>query len=232
MSISREQHGEAAQMNAGSALLDEKQEDGKEGIKSLQVNGKINSSKWLLTSDSWQEPGKWPFFLAFLLSQEEYVTAFYEAYAKMQMELVEASKKKAEEPQISIPSGEVTAGTSSRQVGVKSKREELEEDELEWEEASPIGRCRPNQPTHHKFFFITHKKKKRRRTSSSSSPWWRWTGHELGIRKKIIIFLLLLLLLVHWLMPPLILQVFRVSFLEQIIRVFELMSLRQTRMKS
>ncbi|CAA7389442.1 unnamed protein product [Spirodela intermedia] len=106
MSLSRDQRGEAAPMNASPALLDQKQEDGKEGTESLQ---------------------------------EEYVTAFYEAYAKMQMELAEAAKKKAEEPEVSQPlipilSSEVTAGTSCRQVGVKSKREELE-----WEEAPPIG---------------------------------------------------------------------------------------------
>ncbi|CAA6654773.1 unnamed protein product [Spirodela intermedia] len=106
MSLSRDQRGEAAPMNTSPALLDQKQKDGKEGTESLQ---------------------------------EEYVTAFYEAYAKMQMELAEAAKKKAEEPEVSQPlipvlSSEVAAGTSCRQVGVKSKREELE-----WEEAPPIG---------------------------------------------------------------------------------------------
>ena len=68
--------------------------------------------------------------LAFFLCQEEYFTAYYEAYARMQMELLEASRKREEE----IETGEVSAETADRRIGVKSKREELE-----WKEAPPIG---------------------------------------------------------------------------------------------
>lgn len=70
--------------------------------------------------------------------QDEYVKAYYAAILKKQQELEEAAKGQQE-----LSSAEVTENVSntnsSRQVGMKSKREEdVEDDDIEWEEA-PIG---------------------------------------------------------------------------------------------
>lgn len=69
--------------------------------------------------------------------QDEYVKAYYAAILKKQQELEEAAKGQQE-----LSSTEVTENVantnSSRQVGMKAKREEDEDDDIEWEEA-PIG---------------------------------------------------------------------------------------------
>ncbi|MQM05714.1 hypothetical protein Taro_038540 [Colocasia esculenta] len=73
--------------------------------------------------------------------QEEYATAYYEAYVKMQKQLAEASRSVQEEPEQStsnLPSG-ISDANFVRQVGVKAKREEDEDGGIEWEEASHTG---------------------------------------------------------------------------------------------
>ncbi|KAM7278925.1 hypothetical protein ACFE04_006059 [Oxalis oulophora] len=70
--------------------------------------------------------------------QDEYVKAYYKALIEKQRELEEATKREelSNEPVADGPSG----SPSSRQVGIKSKREEDEGDEdVDWEEASVPG---------------------------------------------------------------------------------------------
>ncbi|MED6166417.1 hypothetical protein PIB30_109032, partial [Stylosanthes scabra] len=68
--------------------------------------------------------------------QDEYIKAYYAALLKQQEELQDASKK--EEPNAAA-AGDPFSSTSNRQIGVKSKREEDEEDDgTEWEDA-PFG---------------------------------------------------------------------------------------------
>ncbi|XP_065860682.1 uncharacterized protein [Euphorbia lathyris] len=70
--------------------------------------------------------------------QDEYAKAYYAALFKRQQELEEAAKK----PELSHApiSNDISESSSNRQVGVKSKREEDdEEDDVEWDEAPTAG---------------------------------------------------------------------------------------------
>uniref|UniRef100_A0A2P2M1E6 General transcription factor IIE subunit 1 n=2 Tax=Rhizophora mucronata TaxID=61149 RepID=A0A2P2M1E6_RHIMU len=67
--------------------------------------------------------------------QDEYVKAYYAALLKKQQELEEAAWEQKELSQTPMSNG-VSESSSSRQVGIKSKREE--DDDFEWEEA-PVG---------------------------------------------------------------------------------------------
>ncbi|XP_078435898.1 transcription factor TFIIE, alpha subunit [Wolffia australiana] len=69
--------------------------------------------------------------------EEEYLTAYYEAYAKM----LEASKKAENEAEISQPSesGSLNGASntdSGRQVGMKFKREDDDDGGIEWDDES------------------------------------------------------------------------------------------------
>lgn len=69
--------------------------------------------------------------------QDEYVKAYYAALLKKQQELEEL-KKQQELSQMSTPNG-LSESSSSRQVGMKSKQgEDEEDDDVDWEEA-PTG---------------------------------------------------------------------------------------------
>ncbi|MED6159485.1 hypothetical protein PIB30_042755 [Stylosanthes scabra] len=71
-----------------------------------------------------------------LLTCDEYIKAYYAALLKQQEELQDASKN--EEPNAAA-ADDPFSSTSNRQVGVKCKREEAEEDDgTEWEDA-PFG---------------------------------------------------------------------------------------------
>ncbi|XP_065860658.1 uncharacterized protein [Euphorbia lathyris] len=70
--------------------------------------------------------------------QDEYAKAYYAALFKRQQELEEAAKK----PELSHApiSNDISESSSNRQVGIKSKREEDdEEDDVEWDEAPTAG---------------------------------------------------------------------------------------------
>uniref|UniRef100_A0A2P2M1G3 Transcription initiation factor IIE subunit alpha-like n=1 Tax=Rhizophora mucronata TaxID=61149 RepID=A0A2P2M1G3_RHIMU len=69
------------------------------------------------------------------IQQDEYVKAYYAALLKKQQELEEAAWEQKELSQTPMSNG-VSESSSSRQVGIKSKREE--DDDFEWEEA-PVG---------------------------------------------------------------------------------------------
>ncbi|XP_052199067.1 transcription initiation factor IIE subunit alpha-like [Diospyros lotus] len=69
--------------------------------------------------------------------QDEYVKAYYAALLQRQREQDEAAKRQQEFSNNDILNG--VYGTSERQVGMKSKRDENEGDEDIWEEAAPAG---------------------------------------------------------------------------------------------
>ncbi|KAJ8750561.1 hypothetical protein K2173_015722 [Erythroxylum novogranatense] len=68
--------------------------------------------------------------------QDEYVKAYYAALLQKRQELEEAAKKQQESSQ-TLNSNDVSDSSSSRQVGMKSKRVEIDGDD-DWEEA-PVG---------------------------------------------------------------------------------------------
>ncbi|KAG1354948.1 general transcription factor IIE subunit 1 [Cocos nucifera] len=75
--------------------------------------------------------------------QDEYLKAYYEALVKRQKEQ-EALKKMQQESETSRAStsdfsNRVSEALAERRVGMKSKREDDENDDVEWEEASPAG---------------------------------------------------------------------------------------------
>ncbi|XP_057796595.1 uncharacterized protein LOC131012625 [Salvia miltiorrhiza] len=71
--------------------------------------------------------------------QDEYARAYYAALLKLHHEKEEKIKKEAESPNDVIIT-EVFNAPSERQVGMKSKREdELEGDDIEWEEGPSTG---------------------------------------------------------------------------------------------
>lgn len=75
--------------------------------------------------------------------QDEYVKAYYAALLQRQREQEEAAKREQELLNTNISNG--LNGTFERQVGMKSKRDENDEDEnVEWEEAPPAGNTGEN----------------------------------------------------------------------------------------
>lgn len=71
--------------------------------------------------------------------QDEYFKAYYTALLKRQQEQEEDMKRQQELSTVEIPNG-VSGIPSDRQVGMKSKRDEDEEDDdIEWEEAPTAG---------------------------------------------------------------------------------------------
>ncbi|EHA8588233.1 putative general transcription factor IIE subunit 1-like [Cocos nucifera] len=76
--------------------------------------------------------------------EDEYLKAYYEALVKRQKEQEEALKKMQQESETSRASkSDFSNGDSEahaeRRVGMKSKREDDENDDVEWEEAPPAG---------------------------------------------------------------------------------------------
>ncbi|XP_030482673.1 transcription initiation factor IIE subunit alpha isoform X2 [Cannabis sativa] len=77
--------------------------------------------------------------------QDEYVKAYYAALLEKQKEL-EAATKQEELSNAQMLDGEAST-SSSRQVGMKSKRVEDEgEEDVEWEEAAPVAAGNANEP--------------------------------------------------------------------------------------
>ncbi|THG00865.1 hypothetical protein TEA_006917 [Camellia sinensis var. sinensis] len=75
--------------------------------------------------------------------EDEYVKAYYAALLQRQREQEEAAKTEQELLNTNISNG--LNGTFERQVGMKSKRDENDEDEnVEWEEAPPAGNTGEN----------------------------------------------------------------------------------------
>lgn len=71
--------------------------------------------------------------------QDEYVKAYYAALLEKQKELEAATKQQEELSNAQMLNGESSTSTS-RQVGVKSKRADDEgEEDVEWEEAPVAG---------------------------------------------------------------------------------------------
>lgn len=70
--------------------------------------------------------------------QDEYVKAYYAAILQRQREQEEATKREQELVNSNTVSGDF-AMSSERQVGMKSKREDDDEDDVEWEEAPSAG---------------------------------------------------------------------------------------------
>ncbi|KAH9778509.1 transcription initiation factor IIE subunit alpha [Citrus sinensis] len=71
--------------------------------------------------------------------QDEYIRAYYAALLKKQQELDEAAKNQQESSNTPISDG-LSGASSNRQVGMKSKREEVEgDDDVDWEEAPVAG---------------------------------------------------------------------------------------------
>ncbi|XP_051125120.1 transcription initiation factor IIE subunit alpha-like [Andrographis paniculata] len=68
--------------------------------------------------------------------QDEYIKAYYAALLKRQQEQEESVKKEEESTNATISHGNLTA---ERQVGMKSKRDDYEGDNAEWEEPPPTG---------------------------------------------------------------------------------------------
>ncbi|XP_022987307.1 general transcription factor IIE subunit 1-like [Cucurbita maxima] len=76
--------------------------------------------------------------------QDEYVKAYYAAILKKQQELEEAAKGQKELSRTEITDN-LSYTNASRQVGMKAKREEdEEEDDIEWEEAPIEGNANEN----------------------------------------------------------------------------------------
>ncbi|PKI43891.1 general transcription factor IIE subunit 1-like [Punica granatum] len=76
--------------------------------------------------------------------QDEYVKAYYAALLKKQQELEEAAKKQQELSSSNAANGD-TGTSSTRQVGMKLKREDDEGDEdVEWEESNVAGNTNEN----------------------------------------------------------------------------------------
>ncbi|KAK4397947.1 Transcription initiation factor IIE subunit alpha [Sesamum angolense] len=70
--------------------------------------------------------------------QDEYVKAYYTALLMRQREQEEAVKKEQDSGNTAM-SNEAYNTSTERQVGMKSKREDYEGDDNEWEEAPPTG---------------------------------------------------------------------------------------------
>lgn len=80
-------------------------------------------------------------FLLFIILQDEYIKAYYAALLKKQQELDEATKNQQEYSSTPVTDG-LFGASSNRQVGMKSKREEVEgDDDVDWEEAPVPGKC-------------------------------------------------------------------------------------------
>lgn len=80
-------------------------------------------------------------FLLFIIFQDEYIRAYYAALLKKQQELDEAAKNQQESSNKPISDG-LSGASSNRQVGMKSKREEVEgDDDVDWEEVPVAGNC-------------------------------------------------------------------------------------------
>ncbi|KAG2676376.1 hypothetical protein I3760_12G050400 [Carya illinoinensis] len=121
MNLSKEQQGEVKQesnMDGGSASL-EFSDDKKSTI--------VNDDKKNV--------------------QDEYIKAYYAALLKKQQELEEAAKQQDELSNAQSVNG-ISGMTSNRQVGMKSKREEHEGDDVEWEEAPVAGNANENYKVH------------------------------------------------------------------------------------
>nr|CAD1821968.1 unnamed protein product [Ananas comosus var. bracteatus] len=71
--------------------------------------------------------------------QDEYLKAYYEALVKRQKEQEEAARRieQQQEENRTSTSDQFTASVSERRVGMKFKREENENDDVEWEEGPP-----------------------------------------------------------------------------------------------
>ncbi|KAJ4835520.1 hypothetical protein Tsubulata_023295, partial [Turnera subulata] len=82
--------------------------------------------------------------------QDEYVKAYYTALLEQRQQEFEQRQKQQELSQTSS-SNALPESPSNRQVGVKSKREEDEEDDVDWEEAPTGGKF--GKPLHGVFTF-------------------------------------------------------------------------------
>ncbi|KAG0485340.1 hypothetical protein HPP92_009216 [Vanilla planifolia] len=75
--------------------------------------------------------------------KDEYFKAYYAALAKRQEEQAAASRRMQEEAEYNIATSNISNGIYGapveRRVGSKSKREDEENDEVDWEEAAPAG---------------------------------------------------------------------------------------------
>ncbi|OAY83516.1 General transcription factor IIE subunit 1 [Ananas comosus] len=71
--------------------------------------------------------------------EDEYLKAYYEALVKRQKEQEEAARRieQQQEENRTSTSDQFTASVSERRVGMKFKREENENDDVEWEEGPP-----------------------------------------------------------------------------------------------
>uniref|UniRef100_A0A1D1YH39 General transcription factor IIE subunit 1 n=1 Tax=Anthurium amnicola TaxID=1678845 RepID=A0A1D1YH39_9ARAE len=69
--------------------------------------------------------------------EEEYITAFYKAYAQTLSDTMQQESEISQPSTSNVSNG--ISDTTVRRVGMKSKREDDEDDGIEWEEASPIG---------------------------------------------------------------------------------------------
>ncbi|XP_035550043.1 general transcription factor IIE subunit 1-like isoform X2 [Juglans regia] len=78
---------------------------------------------------------------------DEYLKAYYAALLKKQQELDEGAKQQDELSNAQSFNG-ISGMTSNRQVGMKSKREEDEGDDVEWEEAPVAGNANENYEVH------------------------------------------------------------------------------------
>ncbi|CAL9154527.1 unnamed protein product, partial [Musa hybrid cultivar] len=116
MSLTKEQRGDAVKVDDVSTYGDDKKsKDVKEDEKSIQASKKKKT-------------------------RDEYLKAYYAALLKRQKEQEEASRmqREAERSQSDLVDG-VLEAYSERQVGKKAKREDYENDDVEWEEVPSAG---------------------------------------------------------------------------------------------